>query len=1054
MGAYFSRERGLSQSTVERALLVLGLLPPSMGRLLALPASAGLGAVLVDRSKRRGGLPWLWRLRPSTERLARAPEAARRLAAAGEILISETRETAQAGGPGLRLEATLRDRLDGVELITALRAGGADSVYLRLRDEGEVTWDWPLRIAVRPDSDLLGGISAGSSLRHLFRAHRLDSPMRFNLVLLEESLARAAGRLASGARLTTDAIVIFGGLGAQAGLAPYLVTQLRAATGAQGVFVLDSPDSGLASGLVEKLIRELSHGLPLDAAAGRLADEAGPAVWSWSTRGLALAASVREQGRLLAKRMQQMRGSQVPISPAVRDAMTEADIVRASKTIYVGNLPFSVSDDDIRDLFDDYGTVESVNLITDRESGRPRGFGFVEMSDGADEAIQALHQKEIDGRTLSVTEARPRVARPPHSQRKRESYGTEPDGARTWERAEELGVKLERRLPYRGTRRGMPAHSETSTLREMSFEAESSGATAIADLAEAVDATMRAGVLPERFLQVRLETPSGRAVDGERPLRPARDYRACVFIGARRRQWLGLAEPVDEPPPRPDGRPLTLQVMFWEPGVCPEPRVVPLKLYPTGDTGVVAFPFQTAGAGRFTARIAVYHRNRNLQTGLLQGVVGDVPSALSFELDAAPNPHFTGLEARGVIGASIVVNDDPSGRMRAFTYRDGVAAVADLSDPGPVGFHPGRSLDKLTQALGRCITRITQSPEDYDDLSKEGSRELLRDLAQHGATLLRHLHKHTNLGDRFDEVSHVQIVRAHVDAFFPAEFLYAGEPPEEDATVCRGAAVAAQALRDGRCCDAYDDDPKHTVCPLRFWSLSKVIERHAHRPEHAQLTTPFQLSKLPANQRQWVLDPLASAVLAASDRVDLAVPGTVAKLRAKLDSLVRKPPVASAVDWDAWVAEIERSDPHLLVLLPHHEHKGGFDVLEIGAGQTRRSTLICEEHVRARVETSPIVLLIGCETGSAKVDLESLVPAFKDEGAAIVVSTVASILGRQAGPATEVLVEEMQRIQGDEDATFGQAMLAARRRLLAEGAPMVLGLTSYGDADWRIAAGS
>jgi len=82
-----------------------------------------------------------------------------------------------------------------------------------------------------------------------------------------------------------------------------------------------------------------------------------------------------------------------------------------SKRIYVGNLPFSASDHEVRELFEEYGTVESVNLITDRETGRPRGFGFVEMSDGADEAISALHQTEMGGRSLTVNEARPRENR-------------------------------------------------------------------------------------------------------------------------------------------------------------------------------------------------------------------------------------------------------------------------------------------------------------------------------------------------------------------------------------------------------------------------------------------------------------------------------------------------------------------------------------------------------------------------------------------------------------------------------------------------------------------
>ena len=82
-----------------------------------------------------------------------------------------------------------------------------------------------------------------------------------------------------------------------------------------------------------------------------------------------------------------------------------------SKKIYVGNLPFSATDDEVRELFAQYGTVETVNLITDRDTGRPRGFGFVEMADGADEAISALHQTVMGGRNLNVNEARPRQPR-------------------------------------------------------------------------------------------------------------------------------------------------------------------------------------------------------------------------------------------------------------------------------------------------------------------------------------------------------------------------------------------------------------------------------------------------------------------------------------------------------------------------------------------------------------------------------------------------------------------------------------------------------------------
>lgn len=82
------------------------------------------------------------------------------------------------------------------------------------------------------------------------------------------------------------------------------------------------------------------------------------------------------------------------------------------KRLYVGNLPFSATEDEVRELFAQYGDVTSVDLISDRETGRPRGFGFVEMEgDGADEAITALDGHSMDGRSLRINEARPREPR-------------------------------------------------------------------------------------------------------------------------------------------------------------------------------------------------------------------------------------------------------------------------------------------------------------------------------------------------------------------------------------------------------------------------------------------------------------------------------------------------------------------------------------------------------------------------------------------------------------------------------------------------------------------
>ena len=79
--------------------------------------------------------------------------------------------------------------------------------------------------------------------------------------------------------------------------------------------------------------------------------------------------------------------------------------------IYVGNISWGMRDQDLENLFAEHGTVTSAKIITDRMTNRSRGFGFVEMSDGAEAAIDALNEAEIDGRKLVVNESRPKDSR-------------------------------------------------------------------------------------------------------------------------------------------------------------------------------------------------------------------------------------------------------------------------------------------------------------------------------------------------------------------------------------------------------------------------------------------------------------------------------------------------------------------------------------------------------------------------------------------------------------------------------------------------------------------
>lgn len=92
--------------------------------------------------------------------------------------------------------------------------------------------------------------------------------------------------------------------------------------------------------------------------------------------------------------------------------------------IYVGNLPFTADENSVRELFAQHGTVESVSLITDRDTGRPRGFGFVQMPNAdAQRAIQNLNGKQMGGRSLRVNEAQ---------ERERGGGGGGPRGPKRW----------------------------------------------------------------------------------------------------------------------------------------------------------------------------------------------------------------------------------------------------------------------------------------------------------------------------------------------------------------------------------------------------------------------------------------------------------------------------------------------------------------------------------------------------------------------------------------------------------------------------------------------
>lgn len=528
---------------------------------------------------------------------------------------------------------------------------------------------------------------------------------------------------------------------------------------------------------------------------------------------------------------------------------------------------------------------------------------------------------------------------------------------------------------------------------------------------------------PRRWLQARLRSASG---DVE-TLRGEGSYEAVIRIGRSHARWVSVERPFPTPEEPPTRKGHLLTVVFWEPRVSPDPQVRPLRLPPVGNSREVAFPFEVpAGLERIAARITVLHANRVLQTGLLRA---EVEGPWTFTLDATPRTRLQGLAARTEFDAALVLNHDDEGIPRLTAAAGGQAAVISLNEG---------AVTRLTEYLRDRISEIADDPERFTALDSPGTVELLRNLAQKGGALHDHLCRHTSLLVLSD-ARRVHLTSARADSFFPIEMLYRFEPPEETAGLCPNASAALQA---GECPGGCPADKRQHVCPLGFWGLSRIIERHAHKPEHQEING-YRLQREPLARAALPLG--GRSLLAASDKASEVKKEAVEQLH---QALTRRGSAAWVRSWPEWVAHVASDRPSLLVLLPHHEQIRGDDFLDIGEGDRLKSELVREEHVSVDGSRSPIVLLLGCETNLARIAFDNLVIRFRDKGAALVVSTIATILGRHASPAAERLVELLDEEAREGDSTFGEVMVRLRRKLLETESPMALGLTAYGDADW------
>jgi hypothetical protein len=367
---------------------------------------------------------------------------------------------------------------------------------------------------------------------------------------------------------------------------------------------------------------------------------------------------------------------------------------------------------------------------------------------------------------------------------------------------------------------------------------------------------------------------------------------------------------------------------------------------------------------------------------------------------------------------------------------------------------PGKAIEALNTVLfstEKSLVRhlaASRGKEEALDAGDEEVRILLRDMARFGAGLFNQLDQQgfVDPGDR------IQLLSLDPDVILPLEFVYDRGYPVDTAHMCAGWQGALEA--NATVCPACGDAPltadarRHaqTVCPLGFWSLRKVIERL--NPERAASASA------PAADRR-SLPAIDSAVFASSNKVpEDERNATWETIRARIAN------ATLARHWDEWY-EAVKQHPRLLIALPHHDEEPLEDFLEIGDESLGRDLVrlgrgqIRPDYVNPDGrEPGPILLLLGCRTGAeSELGYVQLVREFQKLKTAIVLGTLAQILGRHAAPLARELVTQLLAVN-DPDADFGTLMRRVRRHMLGKGYLLALCLVALGDAEWRLTPAS
>ncbi len=521
---------------------------------------------------------------------------------------------------------------------------------------------------------------------------------------------------------------------------------------------------------------------------------------------------------------------------------------------------------------------------------------------------------------------------------------------------------------------------------------------------------------------------------GKSPFTPGSPHRVVIRIGAEDATWISDRRQFDETklPKYKSGH--TLMIVFVEPALMKKPQTSTIHLPPTGPSTSCEFRLRLGpNVEEVNARVIVLYRNRVLQTSLLRGKA-DGTTAPELKPEVAVSAGFAGLDAQPQYDAALVFNHTATGLSKITGIAGDSAVLLSTGD-----------LDKTVRKLEEALARADWGAKEFSSLDASGTCELLLKLAAHGRILTRQLE--ARLGG-LASAARIQLIAAKPGARLPVEYFYSYPVPGDKWKLCPNAKESLSTGVCGKACGALKDSDKY-LCPLGFWGLSKVLEWQTFRPEDTRQlgAYDYKLEEAALASRKQ-LQPMTKAILAASDRANAedkkAVPSLMAFLKkAKIS-------VSEVSTWADWKKKVKGS-PSLLILIPHTDNDDIRDVvkMEIGDGEWLTADRLEKDFV-SQGTVRPVVLLLGGETGQQHVQFEDLISQFMVGGAAVVVSSLTTILGRHAAPLAQEFVEAIEQLAHNKKATFGDVMLNVRRTMMLKGKPMVMSVSSYGDADWKL----